>query len=128
MSKPPSTPASPIPSAIARRPADGEPSRNGVAQPAQRTQVRGVPLGEALIRLGFVRAEDVEAALARQATDRRKLGEILVAGGKGTKDQIDRAMALQMGMGVFNTADGVDPSVVSLIDDRTARRYQAVPV
>jgi type IV pilus assembly protein PilB len=130
MSKPPtSAPASSAaPTAPARSPADGAASRNGGGQPAQRTQVRGVPLGEALIRLGFVRAEDVEAALARQATDRRKLGEILVAGGKVTKDQIDRAMALQMGMGVFNTADGVDPSVVSLIDDRTARRYQAVPV
>jgi type IV pilus assembly protein PilB len=87
-----------------------------------------VPLGEALIRLGFVKPEDVEAALARQVTDRRKLGEILVATGKVTKDQIDRAMALQMGMGVFNTQDGVDPSVASLIDEKTARRYHAVPV
>jgi type IV pilus assembly protein PilB len=90
--------------------------------------VRGVPLGEALIRLGFVKPEDVEAALARQATDRRKLGEILMAAGKVSKDQIDRAMALQMGMGVFNAQDGVDPSVASLIDEKTARRYQAVPV
>ena len=90
--------------------------------------MRGVPLGEALIRLGFVKPEDVEQALARQATDRRKLGEILVAAGKVTKDQIDRAMALQMGMGVFNAQDGVDPSVASLIDDKTARRYQAIPV
>ena len=90
--------------------------------------MRGVPLGEALIRLGFVKPEDVEAALARQVTDRRKLGEILMAAGKVTKDQIDRAMALQMGMGVFNTQDGVDPSVAALIDEKTARRYQAVPV
>ncbi len=96
--------------------------------PSQRTQVRGVPLGEALIRLGFVKPEDVEAALARQATDRRKLGEILMAGGKVSRDQIDRAMALQMGMGVFNPQDGVDPSVAALIDEKVARRYQAVPV
>jgi type IV pilus assembly protein PilB len=87
-----------------------------------------VPLGEALIRLGFVKPEDVEAALARQATDRRKLGEILMAGGKVSRDQIDRAMALQMGMGVFNPQDGVDPSVAALIDEKVARRYQAVPV
>ena len=87
-----------------------------------------MPLGEALIRLGFVKPEDVEAALARQATDRRKLGEILMAAGKVSRDQIDRAMALQMGMGVFNAKDGVDPSVASLIDEKTARRYQAIPV
>ncbi len=90
--------------------------------------MRGVPLGEALIRLGFVKPEHVEAALARQSTDRRKLGEILVAAGTVTKDQIDRAMALQMGMGVFNAQDGVDPSVAALVDEKTARRYQAVPV
>jgi type IV pilus assembly protein PilB len=99
-----------------------------VAAPTQRTQVRGVPLGEALIRLGFVKPEDVEAALAKQVTDRRKLGEILMAAGKVTRDQIDRAMALQMGMGVFNAQDGVDPSVAALIDEKVARRYQAVPV
>ncbi len=107
------------------------PSRPGAgpAAPAgARTPVRGVPLGEALIRLGFVKPEHVEAALARQSTDRRKLGEILVAAGTVTKDQIDRAMALQMGMGVFNAQDGVDPSVAALVDEKTARRYQAVPV
>ncbi len=87
-----------------------------------------MPLGEALIRLGFVKPEDVEAALAKQVTDRRKLGEILMAGGKVTRDQIDRAMALQMGMGVFNAQDGVDASVATLIDEKVARRYQAVPV
>ena len=90
--------------------------------------MRGVPLGEALIRLGFVKPEDVEAALAKQVTDRRKLGEILMASGKVTRDQIDRAMALQMGMGVFNAQDGVDASVATLIDEKVARRYQAVPV
>ncbi|HRC08661.1 MAG TPA: hypothetical protein PLV41_10655, partial [Miltoncostaeales bacterium] len=103
-------------------------SLSGASSAARTTQVRGVPLGEALIRLGFVKPEDVEAALARQATDRRKLGEILMAAGKVSRDQIDRAMALQMGMGVFNAKDGVDPSVASLIDEKTARRYQAIPV
>ena len=108
---------------LPQRPAPGQQNA-----PQGRAPVRGVPLGEALIRLGFIKPEDVEQALARQATDRRKLGEILVAAGKVTKDQIDRAMALQMGMGVFNTQDGVDPSVATLIDEKTARRYQAIPV
>jgi type IV pilus assembly protein PilB len=51
-----------------------------------------------------------------------------MASGKVTRDQIDRAMALQMGMGVFNAQDGVDASVATLIDEKVARRYQAVPV
>lgn len=122
-----SAPASPpVRTPTGQPPAQGA---NGAKQvPLGRPQVRGVPLGEALIRLGFVRPEDVEQALARQATDRRKLGEILMAAGKVTREQIDRAMALQMGMGVFNPKDGVDPSVAALIDEKTARRYNAVPV
>ncbi len=111
-----------------RGPAGAPQPTTPAPSPAGRTQVRGVPLGEALIRLGFIKPEDVEAALAQQTNDRRKLGEILVASGKVTKEQIDRAMALQMGMGVFNTQDGVDPSVASLVDQKIARRYQAVPV
>ncbi len=116
------------PGASAPGPPAAQQTAATVAVPTQRTQVRGVPLGEALIRLGFVKPEDVEAALARQVTDRRKLGEILMAAGKVSRDQIDRAMALQMGMGVFNAQDGVDPSVAALIDEKVARRYQAVPV
>jgi type IV pilus assembly protein PilB len=118
----------PAPGASAPGPPPAQLRAGPAAVPTQRTQVRGVPLGEALIRLGFVKPEDVEAALAKQVTDRRKLGEILMAAGKVTRDQIDRAMALQMGMGVFNAQDGVDPSVAALIDEKVARRYQAVPV
>ena len=125
MSNPPTTSQRQAPPAAAKPPQRAAPSQqNG----AGRGPVRGVPLGEALIRLGFVKPEDVEAALASQATDRRKLGEILVASGKVSQDQIERAMALQMGMGVFNAQDGVDPSVAALVDEKTARRYQAMPV
>ena len=45
-----------------------------------------------------------------------------------TRDQLARAMAIRMGVGVFTLADGVDPAVARLIDEKSARRYQAVPV
>jgi len=90
--------------------------------------MRGIPLGEALVRLGFVSAADIDAAMARQATDKRRLGEILISEGKVTKEQVDRGLAMQMGMAVFNPKDGVDPAVSSLLDDKTARRLNAVPV
>ena len=47
---------------------------------------------------------------------------------KITRDQLARAMATRMGVGFFTLADGVDPAVARLIDEKTARRYQAVPV
>ena len=90
--------------------------------------VRGAPLGDALVKLGFVTAQDIESAMGRQAVDRRKLGEILLADGKVTEDQLEQALAMQMGMGFFKMQDGVDPSVATLIDDKTARRYNAIPV
>ncbi len=90
--------------------------------------VRGAPLGDALVKLGFITQQDVEAAMVRQSTDRRKLGEILVSQGKVTPEQLDQALAMQMGMGFFRMQDGVDPNVATLIDDKTARRYNAVPV
>jgi type IV pilus assembly protein PilB len=81
-----------------------------------------------LVRMGMISAEDLAAALGRQKADGRRLGDLLVAEELITRDQLARAMALRMGVGVFTLADGVDPSVGRLIDEKSARRYQAVPV
>jgi type IV pilus assembly protein PilB len=89
---------------------------------------RGEPLGQVLVRLGYITPEVLEAAIARQKTDGRKLGEVLVADERITRDQLGRAMAIRMGVSVFTLADGVDPAVTRLIDEKSARRYQAVPV
>ena len=89
---------------------------------------RGEPLGQVLVRMGVLSPEDLEAAIARQKEDGRKLGEMLVGEERITRDQLARAMAMRMGVGVFTLADGVDPSVGRLIDEKSARRYQAVPV
>jgi len=78
--------------------------------------------------MGVLSIADLEAALARQKVDGRKLGELLVADEKITKDQLARGMAVRMGVDFFTLADGVDPSVGHLVDEKSARRYQAVPV
>ena len=80
------------------------------------------------MRLGYISPEELEAAIARQKTDGRKLGEVLVADERITRDQLARAMAIRMGVSMFTLADGVDPAVARLIDEKSARRYQAVPV
>jgi type IV pilus assembly protein PilB len=90
--------------------------------------VRGEPLGQVLVRLGAISAEDLRDAIARQRQDGRKLGEMLLAEERITRDQLARAMAIRMGVQFFTLADGVDPAVAGLIDEKSARRYQAVPV
>jgi type IV pilus assembly protein PilB len=78
--------------------------------------------------MGAISAEALEQAIARQRTDGRKLGDMLVAEEVITRDQLARAMAIRMGVGFFTLADGVDPALARLIDEKSARRYQAVPV
>jgi type IV pilus assembly protein PilB len=112
----------------ARRPAAGP----GGGAPAVRSPgpriPRGEPLGQVLRRMGAITAEQLDAAIARQRTDNRKLGELLIADGIITGDQLARAMAMRMGVGFFTLAEGVDPAAVRLIDGKSARRYRAVPV
>jgi type IV pilus assembly protein PilB len=89
---------------------------------------RGEPLGQVLVRMGAITVEELDEAIARQRSDGRRLGELLVADEKITRDQLARAMAVRMGVGFFTLSDGVDPAVARLIDDKSARRYQAIPV
>ncbi len=129
---PPARTAGP-PAAPAARPAGAAaPAPAAAGPPALRSAgpriPRGEPLGQVLVRLGYISPAILEEAIARQKTDGRKLGEVLVADERITRDQLARAMAIRMGVGVFTLADGVDPAVARLIDEKNARRYQAVPV
>ncbi|WP_217912782.1 GspE/PulE family protein [Miltoncostaea marina] len=110
----------------ASAPAAGAPPPAGRAAPAR--PPRGEPLGRVLVRMGALSEEQLEDAAARQLADGRKLGELLVAEELITRDQLARAMALRMGVDFFTLADGVDPALSRLIDEKSARRYQAVPV
>jgi type IV pilus assembly protein PilB len=86
------------------------------------------PIGATLVSLGFISQAQLEAALARQRADGRRVGDLLVAEGTISRDQLGRAMAHRAGVEFHTLADGVDPAVAQLIDERNARRYSAVPV
>jgi len=133
-------PAAPVRRAVAPMPA-GRPV--AAAPPAQAPVVAGPPalrasaprlprtepLGQVLVGMGLLTEQELEEALERQKrTDAGALGEMLVSEEKITRDQLARAMAMRMGVGFFTLAEGVDPAVARLIDEKTARRYQAVPV
>jgi type IV pilus assembly protein PilB len=86
-------------------------------------------LGQVLVRMGLLTEQELAEALERQKrTGAGALGEMLVSEEKITRDQLARAMATRMGVAFFTLAEGVDPGVARLIDEKTARRYQAVPV
>ncbi|MEW6581906.1 MAG: ATPase, T2SS/T4P/T4SS family, partial [Actinomycetota bacterium] len=84
--------------------------------------------GEILVHMGFLDEERLRDVLRRQGADKRRLGEILLSEGHVTREQLARALAYRMGVEYVPLGDGVDPAVSSLIDHRSAMRYEAVPV
>jgi type IV pilus assembly protein PilB len=78
--------------------------------------------------MGFLAEDTLTEVLGRQSADGRRLGEILLAEGHVTREQLARAIAYRMGVDYIALGDGTDPSVAGLIDDRNAQRYEAVPV
>ena len=86
------------------------------------------PIGATLVKLGFLTQQQLEAALARQRADGRRIGDLLVGESTISRDQLGRAMAHRANVDFYTLADGVDPAVAQLIDERSARRYSAIPV
>ncbi|MEW6582957.1 MAG: ATPase, T2SS/T4P/T4SS family [Actinomycetota bacterium] len=86
------------------------------------------PIGATLVKLGYITQAQLDAALARQRADGRRVGDLLVAEQTISRDQLGRAMAHRAGVDFYTLADGVDTEVAQLIDERSARRYSAVPV
>ncbi len=121
-------PAGPPAGSVAGPPAGSVAGPPAVRRAPQRLP-RTEPLGQVLVRMGLLTQADLDGALERQKrSDGMSLGELLVSEERITRDQLARAMALRMGVGFFTLADGVDPAVARLVDEKTARRYQAVPV
>ncbi|HWH14793.1 MAG TPA: ATPase, T2SS/T4P/T4SS family, partial [Miltoncostaeaceae bacterium] len=89
---------------------------------------RGEPLGQVILRLGYARADQLKAAMAKAAGNGARVAEILVTDGVLTREQLAQAQAVRMGIGVYDPGQPVDPAALELLDERAARRYQAVPV
>jgi type IV pilus assembly protein PilB len=95
------------------------------SRPQRRAPAR---LGEILVHMGFLTEEVLKGVLGRQSADGRRLGDILLADGLVTREHLARAVAYRMGVDYVALGDGTDPQVASLIDDKNAHRYEAVPV
>ena len=86
-------------------------------------------LGVMLLRDGHLTMEQLEAALAEKESRGGRLGEILVEHGWVTGAVVAGALAEQHGLEFLDIVHAdVDPSALSLLPEKLARRYEALPI
>jgi type IV pilus assembly protein PilB len=95
-----------------------------IAQPNQRMQ-----LGALLLSDGAITAEQLEEALVDAERTGKRLGEILVGRRLLTGGALAHALARQAGLPFVDLAETpIDPAAASLLPERFAQRYRALPV
>jgi type IV pilus assembly protein PilB len=88
-----------------------------------------VRLGTLLLQRGLLTAEQLAEALEEKEETGRRLGEIVVEHGWVSEIALARALADQHHLDFVDIgASPPNPAVASLLSDRYARRYRAVPV
>ncbi len=88
-----------------------------------------VPLGTLLVRDGLLSTEQLEHALAEKEQTERRLGEIVVSLGWVPATELARLLAEQHGLEYLDLASThVDPAALSLLPEKYARRYEALPI
>jgi len=86
-------------------------------------------LGEILIAAGLITREQLEEALELQKKTKRKLGQILIDLGYVTEEDITETWALQLDIPHVYLSDyAVDPEVIKLVAETMAREHSIIPV
>ena len=87
------------------------------------------PLGAVLVAEGLVTQDQLDAALAEQASVGKPLGGVLVERGQLSETDLARALALQHGLQFVDLAEyPVDRAAIGLVPEPVARRYRALPI
>jgi twitching motility protein PilT len=87
------------------------------------------PLGEILVEQRLLTREQLQEALERQSQTGQALGRILIEMGAIEEDQLVEAVARRIGVPYVDLrARRLDPELVSLLPEETAKRLGAVPV
>jgi type IV pilus assembly protein PilB len=85
--------------------------------------------GEILVEMGLITPHQLEEALLEQKASHLRIGEILVSKGWVTNVALTEALARRQGVRFLNLPEmQIDPSAASLISEKDARRYAAIPV
>jgi len=97
-----------------------------LSRPAEPSRL---PIGTLLVRDGLISTEQLEHALAEKEQTGRRLGEIVVALGWVPATELARLLAEQHGLEYLDLAStDVDPGALSLLPEKYARRYEALPI
>lgn len=111
---------------------DPGPLAAATPRPAHTTGPPGAPriqsLTQVLLGLEYITVDQLRLAFPDGPPQGGRLGELLVERGLISREQLAHASAVRAGVGLFEPGTPVDASVAELIDARTVRRYQAVPV
>jgi type IV pilus assembly protein PilB len=87
------------------------------------------PLGEHLVELGLISAEQKAQALARHHESGRRLGETLIEMGFVSPEDIARVIADRTNLPFARLRKGLaDPRVVGVVPPERARQYQVLPL
>ncbi len=85
--------------------------------------------GEILIEMGLITPEQLAEALAEQTQSHLRIGEILIQKGWIKGAELTEALARRLGVRYLDLAETrVDASAASLITEKDARRYSALPI
>jgi type IV pilus assembly protein PilB len=88
-----------------------------------------VPLGTLLVRDGLLTTEQLELALAEKEQTGRRIGEIVLAHGWVHSGNLARLLAEQHDLEYLDlTNAAVDPAAATLLPEKLARRYAALPI
>jgi type IV pilus assembly protein PilB len=86
-------------------------------------------LGDLLVREKVISAEQLEKALKNQKDTGGRLGSILVKLGYLTDEDVTNFLSRQYGVPAINlNYFEIDPAVVKLVPQETAKRYQILPL
>jgi type IV pilus assembly protein PilB len=86
-------------------------------------------LGAVLLKSRLLRPEQLDAALAEQREQHRRLGEILVDRGWLFPEDIARALAAQHGLDYVDIRySSVDPRAAATLNPEIGQRHCAIPV
>ena len=98
----------------------------------RRAPGRTPKLGEILVSEGKLTEEQLREALAMQKNDSRDLGEILISLGLVEAQDLARALAQRLKLDFVVISElsesDVDPDALNLVEERTLRKYAALPL
>src|SRR5450759_2711672 len=88
-----------------------------------------VRIGELLLKEKLITPEQLQQALTQQKANGGKLGYNLVKMGFVKDEQITALLSKQYGVPSINLAQfKIDPTIVKLVPTETARKYQIIPL